>query len=149
MRKLGLLFISFLPFHPVNAQAPNASATVAPTFRFIEVQPDVKLEVLDWGGSGRSVILLPGLGDTTHVFDSFAVKLAANFHVYGITPRGFGRSSAPPAEPSTYSATRLGDDVAAVISTLKINRPVLVGHSVAGEVLSAILAPTIQTRYLR
>ena len=141
MRKLGLLFLSFVPFLPVNAQAPNASATVPPTFRFIEVQPDVKLEVLDWGGSGRSVILLPGLGDTAHVFDSFAVKLTANFHVYGITPRGFGRSSAPPAEPSNYSASRLGDDVAAVISTLKIKRPVLVGHSVAGEVLSAIWHP--------
>ena len=136
--EVALLFLSFVPFLPVNAQAPNASATVPPTFRFIEVQPDVKLEVLDWGGSGRSVILLPGLGDTAHVFDSFAVKLTANFHVYGITPRGFGRSSAPPAEPSNYSASRLGDDVAAVISTLKIKRPVLVGHSVAGEVLSAI-----------
>ena len=108
MRKLGLLFLSFVPFLPVNAQAPNASASAAPlTFRFIEVQPDVKLEVLDWGGSGRSVILLPGLGDTAHVFDSFAVKLTANFHVYGITPRGFGRSSAPPAEPSNYSARLL------------------------------------------
>lgn len=139
--EVALLFLSFVPFLPVNAQAPNASATVPPTFRFIEVQPDVKLEVLDWGGSGRSVILLPGLGDTAHVFDSFAVKLTANFHVYGITPRGFGRSSAPPAEPSNYSASRLGDDVAAVISTLKIKRPVLVGHSVAGEVLSAIWHP--------
>jgi non-heme chloroperoxidase len=138
MRKLGLLSLSFLPFLPVNTQAPSASATAAPTFRFIEVQPYVKLEVLDWGGSGRSVILLPGLGDTAHVFDSFAVKLTANYHVYGITPRGYGSSSAPPAEPSNYSASRLGDDVAAVISALKLNRPVLAGHSVAGEVLSAI-----------
>ncbi len=138
MRKFGLLLLSFLPLFPSNAQAPNASAPVASNVRFIEVQPDVKLEVLDWGGSGRSLILLPGLGDTAHVFESFAVKLTAKYHVYGITPRGFGRSSAPPAEPSNYSAGRLGDDVAAVISTLKLNRPVLAGHSVAGEALSAV-----------
>jgi non-heme chloroperoxidase len=138
MHKLGLLFLSFLTLLSVEGQAPNAPSTTTQASRFIEVQPDVKLEVLDWGGSGRSVILLPGLGDTAHVFDSFAVKLAANFHVYGITPRGFGRSSAPPAEPSNYSASRLGDDVAAVISTLKLNRPILAGHSVAGEVLSAV-----------
>jgi non-heme chloroperoxidase len=138
MRELGLLLLSFLPLLPLDAQAPNASATAAPTVRFIEVQPDVKLEVLDWGGSGRSIILLPGLGDTAHVFDSFAAKLTASYHVYGITPRGFGRSSAPPAQRSNYSASRLGDDVAAVISTLKLNRPVLAGHSVAGEVLSAV-----------
>ena len=29
---------------------------------FVVVQPDVRLEVLDWGGSGRSVILLAGSG---------------------------------------------------------------------------------------
>jgi non-heme chloroperoxidase len=129
---------SRVPFLRMTAQAPNGSATAAPTIRFIQVQPEVKLEVLDWGGSGRSLVLLPGLGDTAHVFESFAVKLTANYHVYGITPRGFGSSSAPPAEPSNYSASRLGDDVAAVIGTLKLNRPVLAGHSVAGEVLSAV-----------
>jgi non-heme chloroperoxidase len=138
MLKRGLFFLSFLPFLSVNAQGPQASATAASATRFIEVQPDVKLEVLDWGGSGRPVVLLPGLGDTAHVFDSFAAKLTANYHVYGITPRGFGKSSAPPAEPSNYSAKRLGDDVATVIRTLKLNRPVLAGHSVAGEVLSAV-----------
>jgi len=104
----------------------------------VKVDRGVKLEVIDWGGSGRAFILLPGLGDTAHVFDSFAVKLAATCHVYGITARGFGRSSAPPAESSNYSASRLGDDVAAVISALELYRPVLAGHSVAGEVLSAI-----------
>lgn len=138
MRKLILLSLWFLPLFPSNGQAPNAPASAASNTRFIEVQPDVKLEVLDWGGSGRSFILLPGMGDTAHVFESFAVKLTANYHVYGITPRGFGKSSAPSAEPSNYSASRLGDDVAAVISTLKLNRPVLAGHSVAGEVLSAV-----------
>jgi non-heme chloroperoxidase len=136
MHKLGLLFFSFVSFVLMNVQTPNSSS--APNIRFIEVRPDVKLEVLDWGGSGRSVILLPGLGDTAHVFDSFAVKLTANYHVYGITPRGFGSSSAPSAEPSNYSASRLGDDVAIVISALQLNRPVLAGHSVAGEVLSAV-----------
>jgi non-heme chloroperoxidase len=138
MRRLGLLFLSFLPLLSVDAQAPNASATAAHTSRFIEVQPDVKLEVLDWGGSGRSVVLLPGLGDTAGVFDSFAAKLTANYHLYGITPRGFGNSSAPPVQTSDYSASRLADDVATVISTLNLNRPVLAGHSVAGEVLSAV-----------
>src|SRR5258707_4207643 len=30
--------------------------------------------VLDWGGSGRPVVLLAGLGFTAHVFDGFAEK---------------------------------------------------------------------------
>jgi pimeloyl-ACP methyl ester carboxylesterase len=102
------------------------------------VDKGVKLEVLDWGGKGRPLILLPGLGDTAHVFDNFALKLTSNYHVFGITPRGFGASSAPPPVSSNYSPDRLGKDVATVIYSLRLNRPILAGHSVAGEILSAI-----------
>jgi non-heme chloroperoxidase len=105
---------------------------------FVSVDKDVKLEVLDWGGSGPPLILLPGLGDTAHVFDNFALKLTPSYRVFGITPRGFGVSSAPSAEVANYSADRLGDDVAAVIAALSLARPFLAGHSVAGEVLSAV-----------
>jgi alpha/beta hydrolase family protein len=105
------------------------------TVQFVTVDNNVKLEVLDWGGSGRPVVLLAGLGATAHVFDKFAPKLTATCHVYGITRRGFGVSSAP---ASGYSADRLGDDVLAVLDSLKLNRPVLVGHSLGGEELSSI-----------
>jgi pimeloyl-ACP methyl ester carboxylesterase len=37
-----------------------------------------------------------------------------------------------------YSADRLGDDVLAVLDALKLNRPVLVGHSLGGEELSSV-----------
>jgi pimeloyl-ACP methyl ester carboxylesterase len=103
--------------------------------RFIPVDTNVKLEVLDWGGAGRSIVLLAGLGNTAYVFDDFAPKLTAAYHVYGITRRGFGGSSSP---AFGYSADRLGDDVLAVCNALKINRPVLVGHSIAVEELSSV-----------
>jgi pimeloyl-ACP methyl ester carboxylesterase len=83
-------------------------------------------------------VLLAGLGNTGHVFDEFAPKLSATYHVYGITRRGFGASSAPAPANGNYSADRLGDDVLAVVASLKLNRPVLVGHSIAGEELSSI-----------
>jgi non-heme chloroperoxidase len=105
------------------------------TVQFVTVDKDVRLEVLDWGGTGRAVVLLAGLGDTAHVFDDFALKLTHSFHVYGITRRGFGSSSAPAIG---YSADRLADDVVAVLDALKINNPVLIGHSIAGEELSSV-----------
>lgn len=108
------------------------------TVQFVTAEKDVKLEVLDWGGSGRPLILLAGLGNTAHVFDKFAPKLTPAYHVYGITRRGFGDSSAPVPRDANYSADRLGDDVLAVIDALKLNRPVLVGHSIAGEELSSV-----------
>jgi non-heme chloroperoxidase len=102
---------------------------------FITVQPNVKLEVVDFGGTGRPLVLLAGLGGTAHDFGGFAVKLATRWHVYGITRRGFGISSSP---ASGYGAERLGDDVVAVIDALKLVRPILAGASVAGEELSAV-----------
>jgi non-heme chloroperoxidase len=108
------------------------------TVSFVTVDKDVKLEVLDWGGSGRPVVLLTGLGNNAHVFDKFAPKLTATYHVYGITRRGFGASSKPPLDNGNYAADRLGDDVLAVLASLKIDKPVLVGHSIAGEELSSI-----------
>jgi non-heme chloroperoxidase len=106
--------------------------------RFIPVEQNVKLEVLDWGGTGRPLVLLAGLGDTAHVFDRFALKLTPTYHVYGITRRGWGLSSAPTPVDGNYAADRLGDDVLAVLDALGLKRPILVGHSIAGEELSSV-----------
>jgi non-heme chloroperoxidase len=108
------------------------------TVQFVTVDKEVNLEVLDWGGTGRSVVLLAGLGNDAHVFDKFAPELTANYHVYGITRRGYGASSKPAVADGTYAVDRLADDVLAVMEALKLNRPVLAGHSIAGEELSSI-----------
>jgi non-heme chloroperoxidase len=108
------------------------------TVQFVTVEPGVKLEVLDWGGTGRPLVLLTGLGNNAHVFDGFAEKLTSKYHVYGITRRGYGVSDTPPVSGDAYSANRLGDDVVAVIDKLRLEKPVLVGHSIAGEELSSI-----------
>ena len=107
------------------------------SIQFVSVEDNVKLEVLDWGGAGRALVLLAGLGNTAHVFDDFAQKLTGHYHVYGITRRGYGASTSP---ETGYSADRLGDDIVAVLDALKIERPVLVGHSIAGEELSSVAA---------
>jgi non-heme chloroperoxidase len=100
---------------------------------FVMVEKGVRLEVLDWGGSGRPVVLLAGAGYTAHVFDDFAPKLATHCHVYGITRRGFGASG---YAVSDNMAKRLGQDVLAVVDTLKLRQPVIVGHSIAGAELT-------------
>jgi pimeloyl-ACP methyl ester carboxylesterase len=106
--------------------------------QLVTVDDNVKLEVLDWGGSGRPLVLLAGLGDTAHRFDRFAPKLTASYHVYGITRRGFGASSAPAPARDNYSADRLGDDVLAVLDALTLSHPVVAGHSIAGEEMSSM-----------
>jgi pimeloyl-ACP methyl ester carboxylesterase len=104
---------------------------------FVNVEKGVRLEVLDWGGAGRPVVLLAGSGNSAHVFDDFAPKLKQTgcCHVYGITRRGFGASTHP---DSGYDDQRLAEDVFAVIDALKLTRPVLVGHSLAGAELTTV-----------
>jgi pimeloyl-ACP methyl ester carboxylesterase len=105
---------------------------------FVQVEPGVKLEVLDFGGAGKALVLLAGLGNNAHGFDLFASKLKTTYHVYAITRRGYGTSDTPPPTDANYSANRLGDDVIAVLDALHLAHPVLVGHSIAGEELSSI-----------
>jgi pimeloyl-ACP methyl ester carboxylesterase len=104
----------------------------------VTVENGVNREVLDWGGTGRPLILLQGLGGVAHDYDRFAPHFTAHHHVYGITRRGFGGSSKPTPSPENYSAERLGRDVLIVIQSLKIDHPVLAGQSIAGEELSWI-----------
>ena len=112
--------------------------TAAQKSEFVTVEPGVKLEVLDWGGTGRFLILLAGLGSDAHVYDRFARNFTADHHVLAITRRGYGNSSKPTPTVANYNADRLGDDILAVIDALKLDHPVLVGHSIAGEELSSI-----------
>lgn len=119
-----------------HGQSPGPWRDPSPhSTQFVTVDHNLRLEVLDWGGSGRPIVLLAGAGNTAHVFDDFAPKLTADYHVYGITRRGFGASS---FSGWNYDADRLGNDVLAVLDALNLNRPVLVGHSLAGEELSSI-----------
>lgn len=103
--------------------------------RFVTVDQDVRLEVLDWGGSGAAVVLLTGSGHTAHVYDDFAPKLTNCCHVYSITRRGYGASSRP---ASGYDDQRLADDVFRALDEAKIPSPVLIGHSMAGGEMTTL-----------
>lgn len=130
------LLILLLDASAVIGAIAHARAATEPTQQFVTVAPGVKLQVLDWGGSGRPLVFLSGLGDTAHIYDEFAPRFTARYHVYGITRRGFGASSKPEPTGANYSADRLGEDVVEVIDALHLDHPVLVGHSIAGEELS-------------
>jgi non-heme chloroperoxidase len=121
-----------------TAQTASTSAWRDPSphhSEMITVDQGIQLEVLDWGGTGRPMVFLSGLGNTAHIWDKFAPQFTDNHHVYAITRRGFGRST---HATTGYTPNRLADDILAVMDQLKIEKPVLIGHSIAGEELSSI-----------
>jgi pimeloyl-ACP methyl ester carboxylesterase len=137
MRNARMIFL-FIVASIVGTSTASAEDWQDPSphkIRFVTVQPGVKIETLDWGGDGRPLILIAGLGGTAHGFDDFAPLLTPHFHVYGVTRRGFGDSSRP---RSGYGADRLGDDVVAIIEKLNIKKPVLMGHSLGGQEVSDV-----------
>ncbi|HWN18625.1 MAG TPA: alpha/beta fold hydrolase, partial [Gemmatimonadales bacterium] len=99
----------------------------------------VHLEVLDWGGTGRAVVLLAGLGGTAHIYDDLGPQLADSFRAIGITRRGHGASSRA-ADTTTYSLDPLTADIRTVLDSLGIRKASLVAHSIAGAEITRFAA---------
>jgi non-heme chloroperoxidase len=100
--------------------------------RWITVDSSVRLEVLDWGGSGRPMVWL-GCYLSAHVHDEIAPKLTNQFHVYGVTRRGIGASDKP---ATGYTVQRSVNDVLEVLDALNLQKSLLVGTSCAGQILT-------------
>lgn len=99
----------------------------------ISVDEGVQLEVLDFGGTGPAILLLPGLGATAHSYDELAPLLASKHRVVAMTRRGTGYSSKP---DFGFTTSRLAQDVLQVMDAMGLEKVVLVGHSIAGDELT-------------
>src|SRR5688572_14004953 len=102
-RQLGLLLgaVALFTFGapmavPATDHKPAVCEDHTPhRIRMVKVAPGVELEVLDWGGLGKAMVLLTGGGDNAHVYDQFAHQFTDYFRVIGITRRGYPPSSQP------------------------------------------------------
>src|SRR5206468_12922996 len=69
--RLSGTILSVLLVESLSAEAAPWHDPSPHTVRVVTVADGVRLEVLDWGGSGRPVVLIAGGGNTAHVFDDF------------------------------------------------------------------------------
>ncbi|MDQ3022022.1 MAG: alpha/beta hydrolase [Bacteroidota bacterium] len=134
------LFTSLIPLNTISSfnktdKDKNCYDQSDHKVSFIEVEKGIKLEVLDWGGSGEYLVMLTGLGDNAHVFDHFAYQFTDLFHVIGITRRGFGMSDKP---DTGYSEERRVHDILSILDNLGIQSAIFAGHSIAGGELSQL-----------
>ena len=106
--------------------APHAAQSIT-------VEAGVQLEVLDFGGTGSPILLLPGLGATAHSYDELAPPLGRNHRVVAVTRRGTGYSSKP---DFGFDTPRLAQDVLKVMDAMGLEKVMLVGHSIAGDELT-------------
>ena len=102
--------------------------------RFVTVDSSVRLEVLDWDGTGRPVLFV-GCYLTGHVYDDIAPKLTGQFHVYAVTRRGVGASDHP---ATGYDPQRRAEDILEVMSAVGMQKPILIGNSCGGDILHTL-----------
>jgi 3-oxoadipate enol-lactonase len=82
-------------------------------------------------GAGPPLLLIPGLGATRVVFDPVLALLGDHFTVCAYDQRGIGDSE---LTGGPYTTAQLGDDAAAVLEGLGIERAAVLGASFGGLV---------------
>ena len=109
------------------------------TSDFLDVN-GIRLHYLDWGGDGPMLLFLSGMGCSIHIFNKFAPRFTHRFHVLGLDRRGHGDSDYP---ETGYDPDTLTEDLRQFLDGLKIDKVILVGHSMAYIELSrfAVLYP--------
>jgi pimeloyl-ACP methyl ester carboxylesterase len=117
-----------------SSEAPGDKSTHKSAF---VTANGIKMNYLDWGGTGDVIILLAGLGNDAHVFDEMAPGFTDKFHVIGLTRRGFGETDRP---AKGYETTTRVEDIRAFMDAMKITRAHLVGHSLAGDEMTLFAA---------
>jgi hypothetical protein len=63
MKNVMLLLIVFIALFANTLSAQDKPDSSTHAVQFVTVDKDVRLEVLDWGGAGRPMIFLAGMGN--------------------------------------------------------------------------------------
>ncbi|HSR99756.1 MAG TPA: alpha/beta hydrolase [Kofleriaceae bacterium] len=102
---------------PAAPSAPSARPTFEPTSFGVEI-----------AGTGRPVILIPGLGCPASIWKETIAHLAASAQTHVLTLSGF--AGRPPIDQPLVATARV--ELAAYIRDRHLDHPVLIGHSLGG-----------------
>jgi pimeloyl-ACP methyl ester carboxylesterase len=86
----------------------------------------------DGPAAAPALILIHGLGASTHWWDRLVPMLANSYHVIRLDLLGYGGSAKPSGD--VYSVPEQGNRVAGVLDQLDIRHAIVVGHSSGGAV---------------
>ncbi|WP_435242854.1 alpha/beta fold hydrolase [Streptomyces cucumeris] len=95
-----------------------------------------RLHVLDYGGSGVPLVVLPGITSPAVTLDFVARELVGMVRPLVVDVRGRGLSDAGGA----YGLTAYAEDTEAVVRGLDLDRPLLLGHSMGARIAAVTAA---------
>ncbi|RNL85777.1 alpha/beta fold hydrolase [Halostreptopolyspora alba] len=110
-------------------------ADVAATGRWVRSGP-LRLHVLDYGGDGVPLLVLPGITSPAISMDFVARELTDLVRPVVVDLRGRGLSDAA----RSYTLADYADDAEAVVTGLGLHRPILLGHSLGARIAAVVAA---------
>lgn len=97
----------------------------------------VALAYGEWGAGAPALVLIHGIACNRGFWGPQVERFAAEHRVVAVDLRGHGDSDAP---RQRYTIEGLADDVGWVCEQLGLERPVIVGHSLGGDVALELAA---------
>jgi len=112
------------------------------SIQVMEGSGGVRLVVHEYGRpDGAPIIFLHGLSSSHLAWaKQYGSQLADEFRLICLDLRGHGMSEKPSSSDAYTDASLWAEDIAAVIATLKLKNPILVGWSYGGYVVNDYLA---------
>ncbi|MFB9743071.1 alpha/beta fold hydrolase [Pseudonocardia sulfidoxydans] len=104
-------------------------ASVPATSRWVRAG-ELALHVLDYGGTARPLVMLPGISNPAVTMDFIARELTDLVRPVIVDVRGRGLSDSA----DSYSLQDYVGDLVAVIDTLELSAPVVMGHSMGARI---------------
>jgi len=105
-----------------------------PSDEFVFVN-GIKIHYYRTGGNKPPLVLAHGITDDGMCWSPVAEVLAKDFDVVMVDARGHGKSDAP---EDGYTLQNLGMELAGMMQELKLNQPILLGHSMGA--ITALVA---------
>ncbi|VVN41874.1 alpha/beta fold hydrolase [Pseudomonas fluorescens] len=129
--------LAALAFMALSFQAFADIVSFPPTFHTQDIKVEGATLHVRVGGKGPAVVLLHGFGDTGDMWAPLAADLARDHTVVVPDLRGMGLSSIP---EGGYDKKTQAGDIRQVLSALKIEHSVVIGHDIGTMVAFAYAA---------
>ncbi|WP_308416681.1 alpha/beta fold hydrolase [Streptomyces sp. AJS327] len=123
------------PRHPSRFLTQAALADLADlpaSSRWVR-RDGLRLHVLDYGGEGVPLLVLPGLASPAVTLDGVARELTDLVRPVVLDPRGHGLSD----DGADHSPDALAADAEAVVNGLGLPEPLLLGHGLGARIAAA------------
>ena len=141
---LGMMATLVVADEPVRPPAvlppPARIEDFAPPEEFVTAG-GVKTHFVTRGKVGTPVVLVHGFGSSTYSWNANMEALSRSHRVYALDIKGFGLTAKP--RDGQYNLAEYTRHLLAFLDVMKLEKPVLVGHSMGGAVVTrlALLHP--------